>query len=245
MSHVPAPPLLILYEDNHLLLVSKPPGVLTQGDATGDVPLGEVAKAYIKERDGKPGNVFMGVVHRLDRPVSGVVALAKTSKALERLTAAFRTRTVEKVYWALVARRPVPESGTLVHWLTKDERRNVVTAHPREVPGSQRAELAYAVVGAAGPYWLVEVRPLTGRPHQIRVQLAAGLRAPIAGDVKYGAAQLLPNSRQIGLHARRLTVPHPTRPEAYVTVEAPLPDGAPWALVTGPSYPAPTASPPP
>ena len=221
----------VLHEDNHLLLINKPPGLLTQGDATGDAPLGELAQAYVKEKYQKPGNVFIGVVHRLDRPVSGVVALARTSKALERLTAAFRTRTVEKVYWALVARRPVPEAGTLVHWLTKDERRNVVTAHAREVPGSQRAELEYRVLGEAGPYWLVEVRPLTGRPHQIRVQLATGLRAPVAGDVKYGAAQLLPNPRQIGLHARRLTVPHPTRPGETISAEAPLPPGAPWAVV--------------
>ncbi|MBC7449662.1 MAG: RNA pseudouridine synthase [Hymenobacteraceae bacterium] len=222
---------LILHEDNHLLLVNKPPGILTQGDATGDAPLGELAQAYIRAKYDKPGNVFIGVVHRLDRPVSGVVALAKTSKALERLTTAFRTRAVEKVYWALVARRPVPENGTLIHWLTKDERRNVVSAHSHEVPGSQRAELAYEVLRAAGPYWLVEVRPLTGRPHQIRVQFAAGLRAPIAGDVKYGAAQPLPNPRQIGLHARRLTVPHPTKPGETVTVEAPVPVGPPWALV--------------
>ncbi len=227
----------VLHEDNHLLLVNKPPGVLTQGDATGDAPLGELAQAYIKEKYQKQGNVFIGVVHRLDRPVSGVVALAKTSKALERLTAAFRTRAVDKVYWALVARRPATASGTLVHWLTKDERRNVVTAHGREVPGSQRAELDYRVLGPAGPYWLVEVRPLTGRPHQIRVQLATGLGTPIAGDVKYGAPQSLPNPRQIALHARRLTVPHPTKPGEAVTAEAPLPAGAPWA-VTGRPLPA-------
>ncbi len=222
------PTLDVLYEDNHLLLVNKEAGVLTQGDATGDVPLGELAKAYLKEKYQKPGAVFCGVVHRLDRPVSGVVALAKTSKALERLSAAFRTRAVEKVYWALVARLPVPATGTLVHWLVKDERRNVVTAHPHEVPGSQRAELDYEVLREMGPYWLLEVRPLTGRPHQIRVQLAAGLRAPIAGDVKYGAARPLPDPRRIGLHARRLTVPHPTKPDETVTVEAPLPDAAPW-----------------
>lgn len=224
-------PLHVLYEDNHLLLVNKPAGLLTQGDATGDVTLPDLAKAYLKEKYQKPGNVFCGVAHRLDRPVSGVVALAKTSKALERLTAAFRTRAVEKVYWALVARRPRHESGTLVHWLTKDERRNVVTAHPREVPGSQRAELAFEVLRVVGAYWLVEVRPLTGRPHQIRVQLATGLGAPIAGDVKYGAAAPLPDPRSIGLHARRLTVPHPTRPDETVTVEAPLPAGAPWSAV--------------
>ncbi len=225
------PPFVVLYEDNHLLLVNKAAGVLTQGDHTGDLPLPDLAKAWLKEKYQKPGAVFCGVVHRLDRPVSGVVALAKTSKALERLTAAFRTRTVEKVYWALVARRPALESGTLVHWLTKDERRNVVTAHPREVPGSQRAELDFQLLQEVGAYWLVEIRPLTGRPHQIRVQLAAGLRAPIAGDVKYGAAQPLPNPRQIALHARRLTVPHPTRPGESVTVEAPLPTGAPWSGV--------------
>lgn len=221
----------ILHEDNHLLLVNKPVGLLTQGDVTGDAALPELVKAYLKEKYGKPGNVFCGVVHRLDRPVSGVVALAKTSKALERLTAAFRTRAVEKVYWALVARRPAAASGTLVHWLTKDERRNVVTALAHEVPGAQRAELDFRVLGEAGPYWLVEVRPLTGRPHQIRVQLAAGLRAPIAGDVKYGAAQPLPDPRAIGLHARRLTVPHPTKLGETVTAEAPPPAGPPWDAV--------------
>lgn len=225
----------VLYEDNHLLLVNKPAGVLTQGDATGDATLPDQVKAYLKEKYQKPGNVFCGVVHRLDRPVSGVVALAKTSKALERLTAAFRTRAVEKVYWALVTRRPAEASGTLVHWLTKNESRNVVTAHPREVPGSQRAELDYQVLHEVGPYWLLEIRPLTGRPHQIRVQLAAGLRAPIAGDVKYGAAAPLPDPRAIALHARRLTVPHPTRPGDTVTAEAPLPAGLPWDRLPPPA----------
>lgn len=226
----------ILHEDNHLLLVNKPAGVLTQGDATGDAALPDLVKAFLKARDHKPGNVFVGVVHRLDRPVSGVVALAKTSKALERLTAAFRTRAVEKVYWALLTRRPRAEEATLVHWLTKDERRNVVTAHPREVPGSQRAELSVRLLGPAGPHWLVEVRPLTGRPHQIRVQLAAGLGAPIVGDVKYGAPRPLPNPRQIALHARRLTVPHPTKVGESVTVEAPLPPGAPWSVVSADQF---------
>ena len=222
---------LILYEDNHLLLVNKPAGVLTQGDATGDAALPDLAKRYLKARYQKPGAVFCGVVHRLDRPVSGVVALAKTSKALERLTAAFRTRTVEKVYWAIIGHCPRPDAGTLVHWLLKDERRNIVAAHAREVPGAQRADLDFRVLGPAGPHWLVEVRPLTGRPHQIRVQLATGLGAPIVGDVKYGAPRPLPNPRAIALHARRLTVPHPTRPGEAVTVEAPLPASAPWATL--------------
>ncbi len=222
---------LVLYEDNHLLLVNKPPGMLTQGDNTGDLPLPELAKVYLKEKYDKPGAVFCGVVHRLDRPVSGVVALARTSKALERLSTAFRTRAVEKVYWALVTERPRQSSGTLIHWLTKDERRNIVTAHTLEKPDSQRAELDFRVLGTNGPYWLIEVKPVTGRPHQIRVQLATGLGAPIAGDVKYGAPKALANRRQIGLHARRLTVPHPTKVGETVTVEAPVPAGAPWVTV--------------
>jgi 23S rRNA pseudouridine1911/1915/1917 synthase len=222
---MPAPALDVLFEDNHILVVNKPSGLLVQGDETGDKPLSELAKEYIKDKYQKPGNVFMGVVHRLDRPVSGVVLLAKTSKALARLNQQFSSRKTQKVYWAVTLRAPQPESGTLVHWLVKDAAKNITKAHPSERPGSQRAELSYSLVKAAGNKFLIEVRPITGRPHQIRVQLAS-LKCPIIGDLKYGAPEPLPN-KSICLHARELGFEHPVSKE-WITVQAPPPKIAAW-----------------
>jgi 23S rRNA pseudouridine1911/1915/1917 synthase len=219
----------VLYEDNHLLVVNKPSGVLVQGDATGDKPLVALAKQYIGEKYKKSGAVFLGVVHRLDRPVSGVVVFARTSKALERMNALFRERETKKTYWAIVGNRPAHSKGILVHWLKKDEVRNKTTAFIRETPGALRAQLSYTLMGEAAGHFLLEVNPVTGRPHQIRVQLAA-MGCPIRGDVKYGFPQ--PNTdASINLHARSLAFIHPVKKE-WLKIDARLPDTDFWKYFT-------------
>ncbi len=215
----------ILFEDNHLLVVNKPAGMLVQGDETGDVPLVEVAKQYVKEKYQKPGAVFMGVVHRIDRPVSGVVALARTSKALERMNELFRNRDTTKIYWAVVAHPPAKPAGTLVHWLVKDEKKNKTTAYTSEHPQGQRSELLYRLLKSTGRWSLLEVKPITGRPHQIRVQLAS-MDCPIVGDVKYGYPTPNPDA-SICLHARALSFVHPVRKEP-ITISAPTPATEIW-----------------
>ena len=221
--------LPVLYEDNHCLAVDKPAGLLAQGDATGEPTVVDEARAYLKEKYAKPGNVFVGLVHRLDRPTSGVVLLARTSKAAARLADQFRDGTVEKTYRAIVEGSPEADDGEWRDTLRKDERRNVVEIVPPGTPGGRDAALAFRVV-ERGPQtsWL-EVRPLTGRGHQIRVQLASrGL--PIVGDQKYGArttVRALDGKTRVGLHAERLRFNHPTRPEA-ISVAAPPPADWPW-----------------
>jgi 23S rRNA pseudouridine1911/1915/1917 synthase len=216
----------ILFEDNHLLIVDKPSGVLVQGDSTGDRPLSEWAKGYIRHTYGKPGDVFLGVVHRIDRPVSGVVVLARTSKALERMNSLFRDRKTRKIYWAVVTDRP-PDSGHLVHWLRKDTTRNKTTAYDTERPESLRSELSFRLLGERKGVFLLEVQPLTGRSHQIRAQLsAAGF--PIRGDVKYGYGQPSATGR-IYLHARRLEFIHPVTKKP-LQVSAVLPKDEIWQL---------------
>lgn len=218
-------PFQVLFEDNHLLIVNKSAGVLVQGDATGDVPLAELGKEYIKEKYGKPGAVFLGVVHRLDRPVSGVVVLARTSKALERMNALFREKETKKTYWALVRNKPRNDEDVLIHWLMKDEKKNKTTAFTRETNDAQRSELSYRVVGHAVGYWLLEVNPITGRPHQIRVQLSS-MGCAIKGDLKYGDSEANEDG-SICLHARALEFIHPVKKEKLVC-RAPLPDTDIW-----------------
>lgn len=216
----------VLFEDNHLLVINKPAGVLVQGDETGDKPLVEEAKRYIKQKYNKPGEVFLGVVHRLDRPVSGVVVFARTSKALTRMNELFRDRKTEKVYWAVAEKAPPTPSGTLVHWLLKDEKKNKTTVYRQETTGALRSELSYAHLTSVGTLHLLEVRPLTGRSHQIRAQLSA-MGCPIFGDLKYGALSPTGDG-SIALHARRLSFLHPVKKEP-LTIEAELPDLSWWA----------------
>jgi 23S rRNA pseudouridine1911/1915/1917 synthase len=218
-------PFTVLYEDNHLLIVNKSSGILSQSDVTGDLSLVDLCKSYLAEKFHKPGAVFLGLVHRLDRPVSGVVVLARTSKALERMNALFRNKETQKTYWAIVKNKPPVAENTLKHWLLKDDKKNRTTAFKRETAGAQYAELSYRVLAEESGHWLLEVNPITGRPHQIRVQLAS-MGCPIKGDIKYGDAE--PNQDgSICLHAKQLTFKHPVRKEP-LTIKAPIPGMGLW-----------------
>ena len=217
--------MIPLYEDNHVIIVSKSAGEIVQGDKTGDTPLSETVKLYIKETYAKPGAVFLGVVHRLDRPVSGVVVFARTSKALTRLNEMFRVGTVQKTYWALVQNEPREPEGTLTHWLLRNEKQNKSYAYDHERPNAKQAILDYKVIGHTDRFTLLEVHLHTGRHHQIRCQLAA-MGCPIRGDLKYGAPRSNPDG-SISLHARSIRFEHPVSHEEIV-VEAPLPDEGPW-----------------
>lgn len=212
--------MLPLYEDNHIIIVSKRSGEIVQGDKTGDEPLSETVKQYIKEKYHKPGNVFLGVVHRLDRPVWGLVVFAKTSKALTRLNKMFKEGQVHKTYWAITKNAPPAEEGVLTDWLVRNERQNKSYAHPQEAPNAKKAVLKYRVIGHSDRYHLIEVNLLTGRHHQIRCQLA-NMGCAIKGDLKYGAPRSNPDG-SISLLARRITFVHPVSKENIV-VEAPLP----------------------
>ncbi len=220
----------ILFEDNHLIAVNKRAGDIVQVDETGDESLDEKVKKYIAIKYHKPSEVFLGVMHRLDRPVSGVILFARTSKALVRMNDVFKSREVKKTYWAVVRNKPTAASGTLVHWLVKNTQKNVVTAHTKEVAGSQRAELSYKMIGELGGYYLLEIDPITGRSHQIRVQLAS-MGCPIVGDNKYGYPR---GSRKgsICLHARKLQFIHPVKKEP-VTIFAKLPVDGFWERFEG------------
>ena len=217
----------VLFEDNHLLVINKPTGILVQGDAKGDEPLVEIGKRYIKEKYNKPGAVFLGVVHRLDRPVSGVVVFARTSKALTRMNALFKDRKTKKTYWAIVNQQPPSNSGRLVHWLVKDEKKNKTTAYNKEHGEGKRSELDYKVIDRQGPYYLIQVNPITGRGHQIRVQLAS-MGCSIVGDLKYGSPA--PNDDgSICLHARMLEFVHPVTKTA-LKIEAAIPEVGAWNM---------------
>ena len=222
--------LKVLYEDNHIIIVAKQAGEIVQGDKTGDTPLSDMVKAYIKERYAKPGEVFLGVVHRLDRPVSGVVVFARTSKALTRLNAMFATQGVHKTYWALVQNAPRESKAMLTHYIVRNEQKNKSFAYDHERPGAKKAVLDYEVIGHSDRYHLVEVHLHTGRHHQIRCQLAA-IGCPIRGDLKYGAPRSNPDG-SISLHARSISFEHPVS-HKQINVEAPLPTEGPWQGIRG------------
>jgi 23S rRNA pseudouridine1911/1915/1917 synthase len=222
--------LQVLYEDNHLLAVYKPAGVLSQGDETGDPTLLDAAKAWLKHKYAKPGNVYLGLVHRLDRPVAGVLLFAKTSKAAGRLSAEFRSGRVEKVYRAVVEGTPDPAERTLTGSVLKDEETKRSRLVEAGTAGAREAELHYRVLGTEKGVSLLEVVPKTGRSHQIRVQLA-GIGHPILGDVKYGASAPLPGG-EIALYARALSFRHPTRDET-VEIAAGPPPLWPWPVLDG------------
>ncbi|MFO7823635.1 MAG: RluA family pseudouridine synthase [Cyclobacterium sp.] len=218
-------PFNVIFEDNHLLVVNKSAGILVQGDKTGDKTLTDYCKDYIANKYQKPGAVFLHPVHRLDRPVSGIVVFARTSKALERMSSMFRKREIHKVYWAIVKKKPREEMAKLTHWLVKDNEKNISKAFEKEVPESKKAELSLKRMGKLNDHWLVELRPVTGRPHQLRVQLAA-IGCPIRGDVKYGFAKANADL-SINLHAFHLVFIHPVKKEK-VFLRAALPEEPFW-----------------
>lgn len=217
--------MTVVYEDNHIIVVNKTASEIVQADKTGDTPLPETVKQYLKEKYQKPGNVFLGVTHRLDRPVSGLVIFAKTSKALTRLNEMFRNGEVKKTYWAIVKDAPKEPESELVHFLVRNEKQNKSYAYDKEVPNSKRAILDYRLIGRSDNYFLLEVDLKTGRHHQIRCQLAK-MGCPIKGDLKYGSPRSNPDG-SICLHARRIRFVHPVS-KKLIELEAPLPEGNLW-----------------
>lgn len=215
----------VIYEDNHVIIVNKTSSEIVQGDKTGDTPLSEIVKQYLKEKYNKPGNVYLGVTHRLDRPVSGIVVFAKTSKALPRLNEMFKNGEVKKTYWAIVKNCPKEAEGELEHYLVRNEKQNKSYAYDREVPDSKKAILHYKLIGRSQNYYLLEVDLKTGRHHQIRCQLAK-MGCPIKGDLKYGAQRSNPDG-SISLHARRIRFVHPVSRE-MIDIEAPVPNDNLW-----------------
>lgn len=225
--------LEILYEDNHLVAINKPAGLLVHGDKTGDRTLADLAKGYIKRRYKKPGDVFLGIIHRLDRPTSGVTIFARTSKGLERMNKIFRERNIQKTYWAITGKRPKPFKGHLKHYILKDHQKNKVKAFETMSSRAKNAKLAqldYELIGGLGDHFLLEVDLKTGRPHQIRAQLSKS-GWPIKGDVKYGFA--IPNDDgSIHLHCRKIAFEHPVKKEPIV-IEANPPKEQIWTLFEG------------
>lgn len=215
----------VLYEDNHIIIVSKQAGEIVQGDKTGDIPLSEMVASYLKQKYSKPGNVFVGVTHRLDRPVSGVVVFAKTGKSLSRLNGMFRDGKVERRYLAIVKEPPQQIEGELIGWLIKNEKQNRSYSYDHEIPGSKRAVLRYRLVADSDNYYLLEIELETGRHHQIRCQLSK-IGSPIKGDLKYGAERSNPDG-SISLHAYKVAFEHPVS-HKIISVKAPLPDDNLW-----------------
>ena len=220
--------LQVIHEDNHLIVVNKRVGDIVQGDKTGDKPLSEVVKEYIKEKYNKPGEVFLGVVHRLDRPTTGIVVFARTSKALSRMNELFSNRETQKTYWAVVKNKPEKSQDKLVHYIKRNEKNNTSKAHINEVPDSKLASLEYKIIKELTNYTALEIELHTGRHHQIRAQLAA-IGSPIKGDLKYGFDRSNPDGG-IHLHARKLSFTHPVSKEA-ITIIAPTPDDVIWKAV--------------
>ena len=217
--------MTVVYEDNHIIIVNKTASEIVQGDKTGDTPLSETVKLYLKEKYQKPGNVFIGVTHRLDRPVSGLVVFAKTSKALTRLNDMFKNGEVKKTYWAVVKNQPHEPEGELVNYLVRNEKQNKSYAYDKEVPNSKKAILHYRLIAKSQNYYLLEIDLKTGRHHQIRCQLAK-MGCPIKGDLKYGSPRSNPDG-SICLHARVVRFIHPVSKE-LIEVEAPVPTGNLW-----------------
>ena len=220
--------LQILHEDNHIIVVNKRVGDIVQGDKTGDKPLSEVVKEYLKDKYNKPGEVFLGVVHRLDRPTTGMVVFARTSKALTRLNDLFKNRETRKTYWAIVKNKPQESAATLTHFLVRNEKSNTSKAHSKEVNNSKKAILDYKIIATLQNYYVLEIELHTGRHHQIRAQLAA-IGCPIKGDLKYGFDRSNPDGG-ICLHARQLAFTHPVSKE-NLTIIAPVPDDALWRAI--------------
>lgn len=217
--------LQVLYEDNHYIIVNKRVGDIVQGDKTGDQPLSEVAKEHLKEKYKKPGNVFLGVTHRLDRPTSGIVVFAKTSKGLERFNKLLKNREVIKTYWAIVKNKPKKNNDTLIGYLKKNSKNNKSTSYKDEVNGSKKAILHYKVIKQLTQYFLIEVHLETGRHHQIRCQLSA-IGSPIKGDLKYGFSRSNKNAG-IHLHAQKIEFIHPIKKEK-ISITAPTPKDPVW-----------------
>ncbi|HYX08853.1 MAG TPA: RluA family pseudouridine synthase [Bacteroidales bacterium] len=215
----------ILYEDNHIIAVNKTNSEIVQGDKTGDISLDKLVKQYIKEKYKKTGDVFLGVTHRLDRPVSGVVLFARTSKALARLNKLFKEREIRKVYWAIVKKRPPAEAGRLEHHIVRNEKKNKSFAHDKVVKDSKKAVLTYKIIAASDHFFLLEIELETGRHHQIRAQLAK-IGCPIKGDLKYGFERF-DNNGGISLHSRLVEFIHPVKKEP-VTIVASPPDESLW-----------------
>ena len=217
----------ILYTDNHFIAVYKPAGIASQGDKTGDECMVDLVREYIRETDNKPGNVFTGLIHRIDRPVSGVLLLARTSKGLTKGNELFRGRAIQKTYWAIVKNQPPKESDTITHFLIKNEKLNTSKAHSSAQKNSLESSLSYTILAKSDSFYLLEVLPHTGRHHQIRAQLSA-IGCPIVGDMKYGYQRGNPD-KSICLHARGLNFVHPIRKEA-INIIAPLPSTMPWTF---------------
>lgn len=226
----------VIYEDNHLIIVNKAAGELVQGDRTGDEPLVEALKRWIKEKYNKPGNVFCGVTHRIDRPTMGLVVFARTSKGLSRMNELFRRGEVRKTYWAIVKNRPPHDQGTLTHWLTSVEKNNKTYASATERPGSTKAVLNYSLLASSDRYHLLEIELITGRKHQIRCQLAA-IGCPIKGDLKYGADRSNPDG-SISLLSHRIQFTHPVSGKE-IDITAPVPDDPLWQALASQAQPHP------
>lgn len=220
--------LQVLHEDNHIIVINKRVGDIVQGDKTGDEPLSDVVKSYLKEKYNKPGGVFLGVVHRLDRPTTGIVVFAKTSKALTRLNETFKNRETQKTYWAVVKNQPPKETDTLIHFLKRNPKNNTSKAHSKEVPDSKKASLTYKIIKKLNNYFVLEIDLQTGRHHQIRAQLQA-IGCPIKGDLKYGFDRSNPDGG-IHLHARKLVLTHPVTKEVHYFV-ASVPKDVIWNIL--------------